>query len=72
VPFAADVIEEGTLAAAVEAARARWGRIDILHNNVGISLTPAKAGAHGKSRSRPSPGKREGDVGLYQLNECVH
>src|ERR1700732_2575772 len=37
VPFAADVTKEGTLAAAVEAARARWGRIDILHNNVGVS-----------------------------------
>src|SRR5438445_7021943 len=31
VPFAADVTKAETLAAAVEAARARWGRIDILH-----------------------------------------
>ena len=38
VPFAADVTKEQTLAAAVEAARARWGRIDILHNNVGASI----------------------------------
>src|SRR6266481_7777177 len=38
VPFAADVTKEETLAAAVEAARARWGRIDILHNNVGVSI----------------------------------
>ena len=38
VPFAADVTKEQTLAAAVEAARARWGRIDILHNNVGVSI----------------------------------
>jgi NADP-dependent 3-hydroxy acid dehydrogenase YdfG len=22
----------------MEAARARWGRIDILHNNVGVSI----------------------------------
>ena len=31
VPFAADVTKEETLATAMEAARARWGRIDILH-----------------------------------------
>jgi NAD(P)-dependent dehydrogenase (short-subunit alcohol dehydrogenase family) len=37
-PFAADVTKEETLAAAVGAARARWGRIDILHNNVGVSI----------------------------------
>ena len=33
--------------------------------------TPAKAGAHGKSGSRPSPGKRGGDFELHQLNESV-
>ena len=38
VPFAADVTKEETLAAAIEAARSRWGRIDILHNNVGVSI----------------------------------
>src|ERR1700758_2741044 len=38
VPFAADVTKEETLAAAMEAARARWGRIDILPNNVGVSI----------------------------------
>ena len=38
VPFAADVTKEETLAAAMEAARARWGRIDILNNNVGVSI----------------------------------
>src|SRR3984893_9391254 len=38
VPFVADVTKEETLAAAMEAARARWGRIDILHNNVGVSI----------------------------------
>ena len=36
--FAADVTKEETLAAAIEAARAHWGRIDILHNNVGVSI----------------------------------
>jgi len=38
VPFAADVTKEETFAAAIEAARSRWGRIDILHNNVGVSI----------------------------------
>ena len=38
MPFAADVTKEETLAAAMEAARARSGRIDILHNNVGVSI----------------------------------
>src|SRR6201981_3780513 len=38
VPFAADVTKEETLAAAIEAAQTRWGRIDILHNNVGVSI----------------------------------
>ena len=38
VPFAADVTKEDTLAMAIAAAEARWGRIDILHNNVGVSI----------------------------------
>jgi NAD(P)-dependent dehydrogenase (short-subunit alcohol dehydrogenase family) len=38
VPFEADVTREETLAKAIEAAQARWGRIDILHNNVGVSV----------------------------------
>ena len=38
VAFAADVTKEATLAAAMEAACARWSRVDILHNNVGISI----------------------------------
>jgi len=36
--FEADVTDEQTLAAAVEFAQQRWGRIDILHNNVGVSI----------------------------------
>jgi NAD(P)-dependent dehydrogenase (short-subunit alcohol dehydrogenase family) len=36
--FAADVTEETSLAEMVEAARRRWGRIDILHYNVGVSI----------------------------------
>lgn len=36
--FEADVTREATLLAAVEFAKKRWGRLDILHNNVGISV----------------------------------
>jgi NAD(P)-dependent dehydrogenase (short-subunit alcohol dehydrogenase family) len=38
LPFEADVTHAETLAAAMSAAEARWGRIDILHNNVGVSI----------------------------------
>ena len=38
VAFQADVTREATLAAAMAAATERWGRIDILHNNVGVSI----------------------------------
>jgi NAD(P)-dependent dehydrogenase (short-subunit alcohol dehydrogenase family) len=43
VPFAADVTKERTLAAAIAAARERWGRVDILHNNVGVSIAGGDA-----------------------------
>jgi NAD(P)-dependent dehydrogenase (short-subunit alcohol dehydrogenase family) len=36
--FEADVSDEATLAAAVSFAVDRWERIDILHNNVGVSI----------------------------------
>lgn len=35
---AADVVEESQVKAAIDACMSRWGRIDILHNNVGISV----------------------------------
>ena len=38
VAFEADVTKEATLAAAIQAARQRWGRIDVLHYNVGVSI----------------------------------
>lgn len=38
VTFEADVTKEATLAAAIEEAQKRWGHIDILHYNVGVSL----------------------------------
>ncbi len=43
IPFEADVTKEQTLAAAVAAAERRWGRIDILHNNVGVSIAGGDA-----------------------------
>src|SRR5207302_3915721 len=42
-PFAADVTKEATLAAAIAAAHEQWGRIDILHNNVGVSIAGGDA-----------------------------
>src|SRR5262249_39903679 len=41
VAFEAD--KEATLAAMVEAARQRWGRIDVLHYNVGVSIAGGDA-----------------------------
>jgi NAD(P)-dependent dehydrogenase (short-subunit alcohol dehydrogenase family) len=38
VAFQADVTRETTLAAAMAAAVERWRRIDIFHNNVGVSI----------------------------------
>ena len=39
VPFEADVCKESDLAAAIAFAKEKWGRIDILHYNVGISVS---------------------------------
>jgi len=38
IAFEADVTREAALAMAMQAAVERWGRIDILHNNVGVSV----------------------------------
>jgi NAD(P)-dependent dehydrogenase (short-subunit alcohol dehydrogenase family) len=43
VAFEADVAKEATLAAMVEAAQRRWGRVDILHYNVGVSIAGGDA-----------------------------
>lgn len=43
VAFEADVTKEQTLKAAVAAAETRWGRVDILHNNVGVSIAGGDA-----------------------------
>ena len=41
--FEADVTDEATLAEAMAFATGRWGRIDILHNNVGVSIAGGDA-----------------------------
>jgi NAD(P)-dependent dehydrogenase (short-subunit alcohol dehydrogenase family) len=38
IAFQADVTREATLMAAVQESVRRWGRLDILHNNVGVSV----------------------------------
>ena len=43
VAFAADVTKEATLKAAIAEAMRLWGRIDVLHNNVGVSLAGGDA-----------------------------
>jgi NAD(P)-dependent dehydrogenase (short-subunit alcohol dehydrogenase family) len=43
IAFEADVTKEATLKAAVDEAVKRWGRVDILHNNVGLSLAGGDA-----------------------------
>ena len=43
VAFEADVCRESTLSAMAQAARGRWGRIDILHYNVGVSIAGGDA-----------------------------
>ena len=43
VAFAADVTKEASLQAAVGEAMKLWGRIDVLHNNVGVSLAGGDA-----------------------------
>src|SRR5258705_2929360 len=46
VAYAADVTREQALAAMVEPVRERWGRIDILDYNVGISIAGGDAPLH--------------------------
>lgn len=41
--FAADVTREADLAAALDDAKRRWGSLDVLHNNVGVSLAGGDA-----------------------------
>jgi NAD(P)-dependent dehydrogenase (short-subunit alcohol dehydrogenase family) len=45
IPFAADVTSEKDIAAAIQEAHRRWGSLDVLHNNVGVSLGTGDADA---------------------------
>ena len=42
-PCTADVVDEGQVEAAIDDCMQRWGRLDILHNNVGISVAGGDA-----------------------------
>ncbi|HUK60304.1 MAG TPA: SDR family NAD(P)-dependent oxidoreductase [Stellaceae bacterium] len=44
VAFAADVTSEASLAKLIAFAKERFGRLDILHNNVGVSIAGGDAG----------------------------
>ena len=41
--IAADVTDEAAVKAAIDACHAAWGRVDILHNNVGLSVEAGDA-----------------------------
>src|SRR5271170_7417375 len=43
IAFKADVTKERDIEAMVSEAHVRWGRLDILHNNVGVSLAGGDA-----------------------------
>lgn len=43
VAFKADVTKEAQIKALVADTHARWGRVDVLHNNVGVSLSGGDA-----------------------------
>jgi NAD(P)-dependent dehydrogenase (short-subunit alcohol dehydrogenase family) len=53
VAYEADITKEAPLLEAIEAAHGRWGRIDILHNNV-ESASPAVTARQPRSPKRPS------------------
>src|SRR6476661_1525798 len=43
IAFKADVTKSADIKAMVADAHGRWGRIDVLHNNVGVSLSGGDA-----------------------------
>jgi len=53
VPFEADVTKEATLADTMAEARDRWGRIDVLHYNVGLSIAGRAARGDHRRGVRP-------------------
>ena len=59
VAFQADVTRELTLAAAMATAIERWGRIDILHNNVGVSIAARRTNRDGVRGCKPPSQPRQ-------------
>ncbi len=57
--FKADVTKEADIKAMVADAHSRWGRIDILHNNVGVSLSGGDAELRDISEEAFRPLERE-------------
>ena len=64
--WAADVTEPGSVAAMVEACMAAYGRIDVLHNNVG-GVGAGPGAAHGHRRGLVRHLRHQRDVGLSHL-----
>ena len=56
--FEADVTKEATLAATMEEACRRFGRIDVLHYNVGMSIAGGDAPPEGSPRRRSTASSR--------------
>ena len=54
VAFEADVAVEATLVAMVEAARRRWGRVDVLHYNVSVTRRSTRSPRPHSTTSLPS------------------
>ena len=59
VAVQADVTREATRAAAMATAVERWGRIDILHNNVGVSIAARRTNRDGVRGCKPPSQPRQ-------------
>ena len=73
--FEADVTKGATLAAAIAAAHKRWGKIDILHYNVGVSLGGVQGGLSGIEflfhASRLAADQQQRSVSPPQRRPCI-
>ena len=66
VAFEADVTAESTLTAMIHSARQRWGRIDVLHYNVGVSI----AGGHARHQALRRRRRRAGGPAAPAPRRC--
>jgi NAD(P)-dependent dehydrogenase (short-subunit alcohol dehydrogenase family) len=72
VAFEADVADETTLAAMVEAAGRRWGRVDVLDYNVGVGIAAGDAAALRDHRGRIRPHRHHQPARRdYGLQACL-